>query len=392
MHYTKIALLWPLVLVLITSGCSKNDLHAQAFNKHESIPAEAISFASADYKITQPLSGPLQDSLDAAIHRLFPVTKMPGITAAMLIPGKGLWQNTTGFLSNSNKQKADSTSVFYWASVTKMITATIIDELVQDSKLSYDDKLAKWFPQFEHAREISIGQLLHHTSGLASFNTDTTIFKREKHYTAEDLIDIALQQKNLFPPGKYWSYSNTGYLLLAMIIQQVDKRSYAEAVAQRFAVPLHLSSLKVLTQAKMPANLAKGHTADGLPVNEDYSVPLGTGDIAANAKDMAVFLFALLNGSIIPKTTVAARLQNLYPMPDKGIFYGQGIMVTDFEGINGQQDQWIGHTGGTETYRALLIFDVKTKIFLAVSVNAHIPVEAISRKLISIAAQQHENN
>lgn len=387
MRFQRISMLWLLASAAIVCGCG-NNLQAQTLRKHLPITADAISVANADYQIDEPLSGPLKDSLDVTISRLFSITKMPGITISMLIPGKGLWQTTTGFLSMPNQQRADSTSVFYWASVGKLITATIIDELVMERKLSYDDKLAKWFPQFEYAREITIGQLLHHTSGLASFNTDTTIFKKEKHYTPADLINIALQQKNLFPPGKYWSYSNTGYLLLARIIEQIDNRSYAESVEQRIAAPLHLSSLKALSDGIMPNNLAKGHTANGLPEYEDYSVPLGAGNIVSNAKDMVVFLFALMNGSIIPKAIVASRLHDLYPMPDKGMFYGQGMMVTDFADINGEQDLWIGHTGGTETYRALLIFDVHTKIFLAVSVNAHISVEAISRKLLSVAAQE----
>ncbi len=388
MRFSRLTSLWLLALGTIISGCGKNDLQAQVLKKHAPVTAEAISFVAADYQHTQPLTGPLKDSLDATISRLFPATRMPGITAAMLIPGKGLWQTTKGFLSQPDRQKADRSSVFYWASVTKLITATVIDQLVLEGKLSYNDKLAKWFPQFEQAKAISIGQLLEHTSGLASFNTDPAIFKKEKHYTPEDLIHIALQQKNLFPPGKYWSYSNTGYLLLAMIIRQVDNRSYAETVQQRIAVPLHLSSLKVLTDVRMPADLAKGHNADGSAVNEDYSVPLGAGDIVSNAQDMAVFLFGLLNGALTPKSTVISRLQDLYPMPDQGMFYGRGVMLTDFAQITGQPDQWVGHTGGTETYRALLIYDMKTKIFLAVSVNAHVPVEAISRKLLSVAAQQ----
>ncbi|CAG5006665.1 D-aminopeptidase [Dyadobacter sp. CECT 9275] len=257
MRFPNIGLLWLLALGAIISGCDKNDLQAQVFKKHAPLTEAVLSFTAAAYRPAQPLTGRLKDSLDATISRLFPVTRMPGITAAMLIPGKGLWQTTTGFLSQPDQQKADRSSVFYWASVTKLITATVIDQLVLEGKLSYNDKLAKWFPQFENAREISIGQLLDHTSGLASFNTDPALFKKEKHYTPEDLINIALLQKNLFPPGKYWSYSNTGYLLLAMIIQQVDNRSYAESVQQRIAAPLHLSSLKVLTGPVVLADLAK---------------------------------------------------------------------------------------------------------------------------------------
>jgi D-alanyl-D-alanine carboxypeptidase len=373
-------------LAIICSVCLNNSLQAQEMNpgkkKHLPIGNIVTSFQVADYPVSKQLSGPLKDSLDQTVSYLSNAVKIPGITVSILIPGEGLWQATKGFLSKPAQATADSTSIFYWASVGKLVTATIIDQLVQEHKLSYKDKLAQWFPQFDHARQITIEQLLNHTSGLASFNTDTTLFSKEKHYSPTDLIAIALQQKNLFLPGAGWSYSNTGYLLLALIIEKIDNHSYAESVQQRIAVPLHLSSLRALTQASLSENLALAHDNNDHLVNEDFSVPLGSGNIVANSKDMVLLLYALMSGKIVPAPVVSDRLHDLFPMYERGMYYGRGMMLTDFAEITGSEDLWIGHTGGTESYRALLIYDTQTKALLAISVNAHISVEAIARKLL----------
>lgn len=378
-----------LILVFcLCSGCGKSDLQARnryaGKQKHAALPATAWSVTPADYDTALELSGALKDSLDHTLDGLFAATHMPGITVAMLIPGKGAWQRTAGYLSRPQQLRADSTALFYWASVGKFITATIIEQLVLEHKLHYGDKLQQWFPQFEQAKDITIEQLLNHTSGLASFNTDPALFQLRQHYTPDQLMGIALQQKNLFQPGQYWSYSNTGYLLLALIAEKTEQRSFAEIVQSRIALPLGLSSVQALEKQALPGNLALAHDSSGQVVPEDFSVPLGAGNIAANAGDMARLLLGVMSGRLQPASDMAARLADLYPMFDAGMYYGRGIILTDFSELTGDPALWIGHTGGTETYRALLIYDVHTKVFLAVAVNAHIPVEAIARKLLDV--------
>ena len=127
--------------------------------------------------------------------------------------------------------------------------------------------------------------------------------------------------------------------------------------------------------------LALAHE-NGHVVPSGYSIPLGAGNIVGNARDMVVFLYALLTGQLSTPAITYDRLRDLYPMYDKGTYYGKGIMLFDFKEINNTDDSWIGHSGGTETYRAILLYDTATKAFVAVAVNQHIPVEAIARKML----------
>lgn len=388
MFIAKLRLGYCSLFVWLLCGCGKNNIQAQnkyvGNAKHQVIPMEATDLSAKDYKIATPLAGRLKDSLDLALQNLVQITGMPGVTAAALIPGQGIWQMNTGFISKPAQIKVDSSTVFYWASVSKLITATIVDQLVGEHRLSYQDKLSQWFPQFDQASNITIEQLINHTSGLASFNTDTNLFSPAKHYTPQEIISIALKQKNLFKPGTYWSYSNTGYLLLSLIAEKMEQLRFDEIVQQRIAQPLHLSSLTVLTEAPPLSNLAQAHNSNGDIVTEDFSVPQGAGSIAANATDMVKLLYSLMSGKLPATSTIHSRLADLFPMFDKGEYYGKGVMLIDFADITNEQDMWIGHTGGTGSYRALLAYDVNTKVFVAVSINAHISVEAVSRKLLRV--------
>jgi len=374
-----------LILIFLLTCFNKNNTYGQSRykggKKHTPPAANLLPDPNGNYNLNTPLSGFLKDTLDKQVDKVFSITGMPGITAAMLIEGKGLWQIDTGFISKPEQRKVDSSTLFYWASVSKIITATIIAILVEEHKLSYDSKLSEWYPQFQDATQITIDELLKHTSGLYSFNTDSTFHYSKRYYAPPELFDLVKANKNLFRPGEYWSYSNTGYLLLALITEKIEGKTFAQIVQQRIAGPLHLPSLKVLAPGDSPANLALAH-ANGTTITEDYSTPLGAGNIIGNAKDMVVLLYSLLTGKISTLDLTNDGLHDLYPMFEKGMYYGRGIILTDFNEINQTNGYWIGHNGGTEDYRALLIYDTATKAFVAIAVNQHIPVEAITRKLL----------
>lgn len=373
------------LFVVIFTGCGKNDAYSQnsykGGRKHD--PLNILSFPAAEgiYDVNSRISGALRDSLQQTMKKLFDFTGMSGVSAAMLVPGKGIWQIDTGFISKPDGKKVDSGSVFYWASVGKLLTATVIDQLISEQKLRGDSRLSEWFPQFQNASKITIDELLMHTSGIYSFNNDPNTFSVTRYYSPSELIELALGKKNLFSPGTYWSYSNTGYLLLALIAEKIERTSFAKIIEQRISKPLHLASLRVLEPGEQPANLALAHE-NGQIAPEAFSVPLGAGNLISNAKDIVVVLYALLTGKLGPVTQVYNRFNDLYPMFDKGSYYGKGIMVTDFSELTGTKDIWIGHSGGTQTYRALVIYDVATKTFAAISTNQHISVEAVTRKLL----------
>ena len=104
---------------------------------------------------------------------------------------------------------------FWFASDGKAFTAVVVQQLVEEGKLKFDDKLARWFPDYPNARVITIDHPLTHTSGIYSFQADSGLLRAKPGYkTPEELIAVALTHGNAFCPGEYWSYSNTGYVML----------------------------------------------------------------------------------------------------------------------------------------------------------------------------------
>lgn len=333
------------------------------------------------YNFNKKLSDSLEIKLNIKIDELFEKHNIAGITATILIPQKGIWETNRGFISKIDNKPVDSSSVFYWASVSKIITSTIVSQLIVEDKISLDDKLSLWFPEFQHSKKITIEQLLTHTNGIYSFNSDSTVHFSNKHFNPNELLDIAKSKENLFNPGEYWSYTNTGYLLLALIIEKVESKPFNKIVEERISERLKLKTLSA--PKKMPTNLAIAHNKDSI-IRKDYSIPLGAGNIISNSKDMAVFFSALLTGKLIPLEEVHKMMKDLYPMYDNGQYYGKGIMLYDFNEINQTNNSWIGHSGGTENYKAIVAYDMQTEIIIAISINENIPVGAVVYKLLEL--------
>lgn len=385
----KINLTLGLLIGLMLFSCSSNEtLLAQ--NKYKGAPKHQqpsieVLPNSTEYIFDKNLEESLSIKLNQKIDELIEQHKVAGITATIVIPEKGVWETNKGFISKPNNIIVNSSTVFYWASVTKLITSTIIHQLVIDGSISLDDKLSDWYPDIQNAKKITIEQLLNHTNGIYSFNADSTFHYSNKYYSPNELLEISKTKENLFKSGEYWSYTNTGYLLLASITEKIESKTFEQIVKERISLPLNLTTLKVAPKEE-PSNLALAHNKD-VVVNENYSVPLGAGNILSNSKDMAVFLSSLLTGEIIPIEMVHAMMKDLFPMFGKGQYYGKGIMLYDFNEINNTDNVWIGHSGGTENYKAILMFDIKSKVIMAISINENFPAEAVANKLMEIITE-----
>ena len=141
-------------------------------------------------------------------------------------------------------QKVDAFTTYEIGSITKMFTAAAILQLCEQGKLSVDDTLDKYFPEFEYGKEITIYQLLHMQSGLRKdFVTEETFLfengerNREEWkryfydgFTDEELLDMVFDDELLYKPGTEYLYSSVGYSLLAMIIEKITGQSYGEYV------------------------------------------------------------------------------------------------------------------------------------------------------------------
>ena len=197
------------------------------------------------------------------------------------MPGRGIWSATRG-------TDGEVSRWFWFASVGKAFTAAVDLQLVEEGKLSLDDRLARWFPDYPNAKAISIDHLLSHTSGVCSFQNDPALRTHPGYHAPEELIAIARAHGNGFCPGEFWTYSNTGYVMLGRIVEHIENRPFHEVPTGRVMQRLGLQHTKAL---------APQESASGL------TTPYAAGNVVATAADIVEFWHALLGGRILNSET-----------------------------------------------------------------------------------------
>ncbi|MDA2275579.1 serine hydrolase, partial [Bacillus cereus] len=190
---------------------------------------------------------------------------------------------------------------FRIGSVTKTFTATVVLQLVGENRLKLDDYIEDWLPGVIQGNgydgnKITIRQILNHTSGIAEYSRskDADFTDTKKSYTAEDLVKMGISLPPDFAPGKGWSYSNTGYVLLGILIEKVTGNSYAEEIENRIIEPLKLSNTFLPGNSSVipGTNHARGYVQpDGASELKDvtyYNPSAGSsaGDMISTADDL----------------------------------------------------------------------------------------------------------
>ncbi|MCP2340415.1 serine hydrolase domain-containing protein [Actinomadura rupiterrae] len=253
---------------------------------------------------------------------------------------------TGGVADLKTKRPVSPNGYFRIASVTKAFTATVIMQLAAEGRLSVDDKVERWLPGVvskngNDGRKISIRNLLQHTGGVhddyPEFTSADDFYKhRNDVYTARQIVDRAMRHKPDFqPPAKKWMYSNTGYVLLGMIIQRATGHTWQTEIRDRITRPLGLKhTFANGTNPKLPSPHAKSYQrfAPGGPlidVTEQVGlVSNGEAGLVSTTADLNRFFRALAAGRLLPpkqmkqmRTTVpvGAKFQPLMPHARDGL-------------------------------------------------------------------------
>ncbi len=332
----------------------------------------------------KPLSVELATRLDAAFAfaQQHPTTRAPLMAAAVALPSgddPGLWTST---LAADSAQP--SAPLFYWASAGKTFTAVLILQLVEEKNLSLTDTLDRWFPKYPHTKTITIHHLLTHTSGIYSWQEDPQIRASKKPFTPTELVTRAAKHPNLFPAGSSWSYSNTGYTLLGLIIEKLDARPYAESIRARITAPLGLSHTQAATLGQPEPTYAKPHPKNPAEAQAQHSLAqvFSAGSITAPAEEMLRFWHGLLSGKLLSRATVEKMFSELHPMFGQRVTcYGQGVMVTDLPDA-AAPDTWLGHSGGMPGLKTEVIYSVETGAFVAVALNSDASAQSVVNLLL----------
>lgn len=338
------------------------------------------------------MEGPLPASLSEAFERdldwVLRNTGTPGITAAVGLPGQGLWTATRGVNNDSARTPLAAPALFHWASVGKAWTATLVAQLQEEGRLSLQAPVSTWFPHFPNAANITIDHLLTHRSGIYSYQADPAYRATRGYQSPDQAIEIAARHGNEFCPGQYWSYSNTGYGMLGRIIEAIEGAPFDEVLRRRLIVPAGLGATFALAPGQTIAGTAT--------ISDDFvpSNPYSAGNIVATAADMTRWWHALMAGRFVRSDTIDRALADLYPMvaepsPDQisssaaQAYYGRGLMVYVFENADGEKQEWIGHGGGTPGLKTLVIYDVRSRAIVSVALNSDVSPLAVANKLLS---------
>lgn len=238
---------------------------------------------------------------------------------------------------------------FRMGSNTKTFVSVVLLQLVGEGRLSLDDSVQRWLPGVvagngNDGRQVTVRELLQHTSGIASYTDDLALLATDEgyqahrfdHYDAAGLVALAMKHPPLFAPGTSWSYSNTNYLLAGMIINRVTGRSWATEVHDRILAPLHLDQTYVPGGEPMLRNPhAEGYNqfAEGGPLVDttlfNPAVADAAGSMVSTPADLARFWQALQGGRLLAPAQMA-QMHTTVPEPDvaqtfPGARYGLGI-------------------------------------------------------------------
>lgn len=285
----------------------------------------------------------LASRIDADAEAILQRTGTPGATIAIYRNGTPLYVHAYGLADRERKTPATSATHYEIGSITKQFTAAAILQLREAGKLDIDAKLATYLPDAPHASEVTLTQLLSHTSGLPDYLDGPDVEAWAVKPATFGQIMARIQGKPLdFPPGSRWSYSNTGYVLLGRVIEVVSHESYEHYVKAHLLAAAGMNQTTTVAEEAHVPGMAKGYRhADGklepAPIIHD-TVGGAAGNLVSTVADLEHWNVALRNGKIVRPADYALMATPAAGSTD----YGLGLFVDTLD-----EQPRIGHTGGS---------------------------------------------
>jgi CubicO group peptidase (beta-lactamase class C family) len=318
----------------------------------------------------------------------------PGLAVLVRKDGRTLFERGYGLRDLQSKGAIDSRTNFRLASCTKQFTAMAIMLLVHDGKLSYDKRLTDLFPEFpEYGKAITIHNLLNHTSGLPDYESlmeqgsnRSRWTESEQIHDAEVLNLLEAQKHGKFSPGTQWSYSNSGYVVLGLVVAKVSGESFPDFLHERIFAPLGMDrTLAYVKGSNEVSDRAYGHSKEGSQfVQTDQSATsatLGDGGVYSNIEDLEKWDDALAHYTLLSAREMRSALTPVHladgslpnwssdpgdadPQAGKPVFYGFGWFLDDY-----QSHHRMWHYGETTGFRSAIERFTEGKLTIVILCN-----------------------
>lgn len=298
--------------------------------------------------------------LDQYFQTLAENQKMMG-SVTLSHEGKIVYQKAFGFADLEANIPATPATKYRIGSITKMFTSVLILKAMEEGKIDLDQKIDRFFPEIENASDITISQLMNHRSGIHSFTSNPDYLTwNTQNKSRKGLYDIIREGGSDFEPDSKADYSNSNYVLLTWILEDVYMQSYSSLLARYITVPLSLTNTYVGQKTNIDSHESYSYKFVGNWEKEtetDMSIPLGAGAMVSTTEDLTKFIEGLFAGKVISPSS----LEKMKEMRDN---YGRGMF-----GIPFYDKASFGHTGGIDEFKSMLSYFPEQKLAFAMAVN-----------------------
>jgi CubicO group peptidase (beta-lactamase class C family) len=324
----------------------------------------------------------------SATDRLLQAYEQPGspaIAVAVAQNGKVVYRRALGDADIANGVSATLRTAFEIGSVSKMFTALAVERLIHEGRLSADDDVRQFIPELpQYEAPVTVRHLLQHTSGIRDYFELLGMrgFRFDDSTTQDEVVRLIERQREInFPPGSDYAYSNSGYVLLAKIIEKVIGQSFAAYMHQTIFAPLGMSEAQFLADRthlirnKAQSYIAIGKAVISLPFNSDVNGPCGAW---MSAEDLAKWL-GFLDALAEKNDSAFAAMSKPVELPNgRTLNSGEGL----YRGVHNGYAELL-HDGGDSGYRSVgMLFPGQ---HLGIAIEANSPSEDLVKLAETIA-------
>jgi CubicO group peptidase (beta-lactamase class C family) len=308
-------------------------------------------------------------SIDGIMHK-YDSKNEPGASVLVMQKGKILFKKGYGVTDIFTGEEIHPGTNFRLASITKQFTAMSILLLEERGELTLSDPITKYFPDFPgYGHRIIIKHLLTHSSGLIDYEDLMPASQSVQLHDQDCLQLMYTTDKLYFPAGTEYRYSNTGYALLALIVEKVSARPFAQFLKENIFFPLKMNTTVAFEEGKSSiVNRAIGHSnEEGRWKKTDQSLTsavLGDGGIYSNGVELSRWVEALFENPLISPQKQAEAFSRTTLKNGKTIDYGFGWHVEELQGITHPY-----HDGSTMGFRNNIMLFPEQKLMVVVLTN-----------------------
>lgn len=275
--------------------------------------------------------------------------------------GQIIYSNSIGYDDLQTKKESTTNTKYRIGSISKMFTSVLVFKAVEENKLSLESTLDKFFPQIDNAAKITISDMLYHRSGIYSLTNSADYLQwNTTPKTRQEMLDIMAGSKSIFEPDSKTEYSNSNFVLLGYILEDIYQKPYKEILTEKVIQPIGLANTYVGDAVDLNKNESYSYKimVDWVKETEtNMSIPGGAGAVVSTPADLTKFIEALFSGKLISEESLAkmTTIRGDYGM---GIFQMPVFEIPAF-----------GHTGAIDAYFSIVAYFPDNNLSIAISTN-----------------------